>query len=128
MKLKRHELALLVLALCAIVFTAGYFTGRLTAKNQITVSASDYASSPVSSAASAGTQEDISPVNLNTADADTLCTLPGIGPELADSIIAYREEHNGFTVPSELMNISGIGSATYEKLKAYVTVSEGDNS
>ncbi len=56
-------------------------------------------------------------VNLNTAGQEELTTLPGIGAAKAAAIIAYRQEHGGFSAPEELKNVSGIGDATYEKLK-----------
>lgn len=56
-------------------------------------------------------------VNLNTAGQEELTTLPGIGAAKAAAIIAYRQEHGGFSTPEELKNVSGIGDATYEKLK-----------
>lgn len=61
-------------------------------------------------------------IDLNTADAGTLQTLPGIGEELARRIIEYRTEHGGFSDPSELLNIDGIGDKTYGDLIALVTV------
>lgn len=63
-------------------------------------------------------------VDLNTADEALLCTLPGIGESRARSIIAYREEHGPFQKPEDIMKISGIKEAAYEKLKDYVTVSK----
>ncbi|WP_300408049.1 helix-hairpin-helix domain-containing protein [Lagierella sp.] len=62
-----------------------------------------------------------SKVNINTADKDTLKTLPGIGDTRAEEIIRYREE-NKFSKPEDLQNISGIGSKTYEKLKDLISV------
>lgn len=62
-------------------------------------------------------------VNLNTADATELQTLPKVGPVLAESIIAWREEHGGFQSVDELDQVSGIGPATLEKLRPLVTVS-----
>ena len=48
------------------------------------------------------------PINLNTADAETLMRLPGIGEKRATAIVAYREEHGPFASPDELVEISGI--------------------
>jgi competence protein ComEA len=57
------------------------------------------------------------PININTASAAELDTLPGIGPAYAERIIAYREEHGPFADPIEIMEIKGIGPATYEEIK-----------
>jgi competence protein ComEA len=62
------------------------------------------------------------PVNLNTATAEQLQTLPGVGPVLAQRIIAYRDEHGGFKAVSELRRVSGIGDARYNELKDRVVV------
>ena len=61
-------------------------------------------------------------ININTADAAKLEELPGIGATKANSIIAYREEVGGFKSIEDLKNVSGIGDATFEKLKDYITV------
>ncbi|MGI6036751.1 MAG: ComEA family DNA-binding protein [Limnochordia bacterium] len=49
-------------------------------------------------------------ININRANVELLCTLPGIGPVLAERIIAYREEQGEFKEPEELINVSGIGA------------------
>ncbi|MDQ0205513.1 helix-hairpin-helix domain-containing protein [Alkalicoccobacillus murimartini] len=61
-------------------------------------------------------------VNLNTATEKDLETLNGIGPSKSATIIAYREEHGDFQTIEELMNVSGIGEKSFEKLKAEITV------
>ena len=61
-------------------------------------------------------------VNLNLADAETLKTLPGIGESKADRILEYRQAHGRFGSTEELMNVSGIGSGVYEKIKDYIKV------
>ena len=56
-------------------------------------------------------------INLNTADAELLSTLSGIGKSKAEGIIAYREEHGGFTSIEEIMNVEGIKEGTFSKIK-----------
>jgi competence protein ComEA len=61
-------------------------------------------------------------VNLNTATAAQLETLPGVGPATAQRILEYRQENGGFKKIEELMNVRGIGEASFLKLKALVTI------
>jgi competence protein ComEA len=61
-------------------------------------------------------------VNVNTAAAEELETLPGIGEVLAATIIAYREEHGPFTSVDQLLDVSGIGEVTLEEIRDLVTV------
>lgn len=61
-------------------------------------------------------------LNINTASAEELMQLPGIGQSKADAVIAYREEQGGFKTPEELMNISGIKEGVYNKIKDSITV------
>lgn len=59
-------------------------------------------------------------VNLNTATADELTALPGIGETLAARILAYRAENGPFHDIGELREVEGIGSALLEKLAPYI--------
>lgn len=60
-------------------------------------------------------------VNINIADAQELMTIPGIGPSKAAAIIQYREEHGPFASPDAIMEVSGIGQKTFEKLESFIT-------
>ena len=66
-----------------------------------------------------GTSE---PVDLNNADAAALQTLPGIGPALADRILAHRRDNGPFGSVDDLMAVSGIGPATFARLRELVAV------
>jgi competence protein ComEA len=61
-------------------------------------------------------------INTNTATAEQLDTLPGIGPTTAQKIIAYREQNGPFVNTEDIINVSGIGPGTYERLKDLITV------
>lgn len=61
-------------------------------------------------------------ININTATADELEALPGIGPTTAQRIIAYREEHGPFARIEDLMNVAGIGPSTFDSIQALITV------
>jgi competence protein ComEA len=61
-------------------------------------------------------------VNLNTADAATLETLPRVGPALAGRIIDWREANGGFGSVEDLRHVTGIGDKTFADLKDLVTV------
>jgi competence protein ComEA len=61
-------------------------------------------------------------VDLNTATADELDTLPGVGPATAAAIIAYRSEHGPFTSVDQLLDVRGIGDAKLAEIRDRVTV------
>lgn len=64
------------------------------------------------------------PIDINSADLSRLMTLDGIGLELAERIIAYREEHGGFADVKELMQVDGIGEGKFAALKDRITCKE----
>lgn len=71
----------------------------------------------------AGSAQKVStPVNINTATAEELQTLPRIGPAMAQRIIAWREAHGGFRSVDELDAVPGIGPSMLENLRPLVTV------
>lgn len=68
------------------------------------------------------TQGANTPINLNTASAEQLMELPGIGEARAADILEYRAKIGQFTAIEEIMNVSGIGEAMFEKIKDKITV------
>jgi competence protein ComEA len=62
------------------------------------------------------------PLDLNAATAADLQKLPGIGPALAARIVEYRQKAGGFKKVEELMNVQGIGEASFLKLKSLVAI------
>lgn len=61
-------------------------------------------------------------IDINTATAAELETLPGIGPALAERIVAHREAYGNFQSRYNLMDVSGIGTGIYEKIKDSICV------
>ncbi len=66
--------------------------------------------------------QDDGKVIINTADEKELMTIPGVGPSKAAAIIQYRTDHGPFKSPESLMEVSGIGQKTFEKLESQITV------
>jgi competence protein ComEA len=77
---------------------------------------------PIEPAQAGGTNESAGPIDINTADATLLETLPGVGPSTAAAIIGHREEHGPFPSVAALDDVSGIGPARLEALRDLVTV------
>jgi competence protein ComEA len=63
-------------------------------------------------------------ININTATAEELAQLKGIGPSHAAKIVAYREKNGPFKLPEDLMQVSGIGQKTFEANQEFIIVAE----
>ena len=61
-------------------------------------------------------------IDLNTASVAELDVLPGIGPVYAQRIVDYREANGAFAAVEDVMNVTGIGPATYAKFEDMITV------
>ncbi len=61
-------------------------------------------------------------ININTADAEELQQLNGVGPATAEKIISYREDNGRFSAIEDIMNVSGIGEKTFEKFSEDIKV------
>ena len=71
-------------------------------------------------AATAGPGSPAAPVDLNSATAEQLDTLPGVGPQTAAKIIDFRQQHGPFHSVEELDAVPGIGPSRIEQLKGLV--------
>ena len=70
------------------------------------------------------TAGDVEKININTASAEELMQLKGVGPKYSAAIIAYREKHGPYKMPEDIMQVSGIGQKTFEKNQEIIIVDE----
>lgn len=75
-----------------------------------------------SSAGSSQSSQMVGKININTATAEELDTLSGIGPAYAKRIIDYRTANGGFKSIDQIQEIKGIGPKTFEKIKDQITI------
>ena len=120
------EIAAIVITVIFIAVTGIYFLHDRDESAAVTISSCRTVSAQDADVQSFSPQTpEISPfalININTATAQELCSLPGIGETLSARIIAYRSEHGLFKSIDEIMSVSGIGAKTYQNLKSYITV------
>jgi len=126
LKLSKAEIAAIVIT---VFFVAAVAIAALRANDKsaaVTISTGLSQSAEQSEPAASDVQKpSASPellVNINTAETQELCLLPGIGETIAARIVDYRKTHGLFNNTDEIMNVSGIGAKTYEDLKGYITI------
>ena len=71
-----------------------------------------------------GEEQSLQKIDINRAEPWLLEALPGIGEVLAQRIVDYRSENGPFRRIEDLLKVSGIGEATFEQIKDYITVSD----
>lgn len=121
MSQKRVSMVLYVLLVLACMFTLGYLVGKNHSSREIQVTVA----APVQTVQQpSGTSEEdtIDVIDLNTAGREQLETLPGIGEELADRIIAYRGQIGGFSNKQQIMEVEGIGEKKYAEMEKLIKV------
>lgn len=142
MKISKVEFAAVLLAAVFLAFTGGWFlrgstqarpvwveTERTLAQETpivFTPAPAETAAEP--SAAPTASVSGTGKVDLNTATAEELMTLPGIGEKRAADIIAYREANGPFRIPEDLTRVSGIGEGILAGLIDQVTVSQEEET
>ena len=71
-----------------------------------------------------GEEQSLQKIDVNRAETWLLEALPGIGEVLAQRIVDYRSENGPFRIIEDLLKVSGIGEATFEQIKDFITVSD----
>lgn len=121
MKKPQFSALVLVTALFSS-FLLGFFLGRQTGTAKVRVS-TVVTEQPVSEpSAEARQAQPGCPIDINTATAEELTALPGIGDVLAGRIVSYREQYGFFLSTEELMDVAGISEKKYEAIKEYVAI------
>ena len=125
MKISGLEKGILALTAAFLLLTFGYFLGQRSGGEPYTVSAQtvwtqEEAAAQTSTEPTA--EHSAQKVNINTAGAAELQTLPGIGQVRAEQIVADREANGPFRTPEDITRVSGIGQGTLEQILDYITV------
>ena len=121
---KGGTVILLMVTAMFVAFTAGMLLGRNSAKAAVTVQPviTEFITADNSPSTDASGASGL--ININTASAVILDTLPGIGPVLAERIVDYREANGPFVAVEDLGNVEGIGSKTLLEILNLITVED----
>lgn len=128
--MKKGRIQILILATaCFAAFVLGFFAGRNLNRTPVqiqAIQAAPKAEFPAESVPETASEPTVPTepgiVNINTATAEQLQTLPGIGEVISLRIIDYREENGPFESVGELINVEGIGEKKLEDIWDLVTV------
>lgn len=94
-----------------LVFSSASYAAEQSTIEKSTIEKA-VAEKPASISAKAAVQQDV--ININTADAQTLAKLKGVGPKKAEAIIAWRKTNGNFKTVEQFADVKGIGSSTLE--------------
>ena len=120
MKLNQAEKIILLLTLLVLVFTLGVRMGTQRSRDPFTIHTQTRTEPALRENGNGETKEG-TPVNINTADQETLMTLPGIGEVLAGRIIDYRKKHGAFQSIDEITQVEGIGNGIFSRICTSIT-------
>lgn len=118
LKIKFAEKIIVAVVAMFVIFAVGFWLGN----RQRGVVVEQPQTSALGLAPVTQTKDDIAAVNLNTATAEELATLPGIGEKLAELIVAFREECGPFRSVWALTAIEGIGEGKLNAILPYLKI------
>jgi len=124
MKLSRWERGILAVSAGFLAFTAGWFARGGGASEPLRVETQRRLEAAVTALPAPTPTPELEKVNINTADAETLKSLPGIGEKRAADIIADREANGPYRFPEEVTRVKGIGEETLAEFLEYITIGE----
>ena len=121
---KKANVAFFVVFVLFLCFILGLMIGRRTAAGQVRMSHEPTSSVQTDShqVGQSNASEPLGKININTASATLLQSLPGIGETLAARIIEYREEYGSFSSVEDLLMVKGIGQSRLDEIRQYITV------
>ena len=131
MKARKAGLVVYGLVLVCLAFVLGFLLGHGSGVTNVTVSSSpphvveeivveETEKAADQAALSEPTQ--MNPLDLNTATAEELDLLPGIGPELAKRIVEYRQTNGKFVAKEQIMDVKGIGEKRYAEIEPLIRI------
>lgn len=112
----------LIITALFVSFMLGMFVGRNFNHGQILTSRFQMDEPSLSDMRPQESTGNNYPVNINTADVTTLCSLPGVGEVLAGRIIDFRNAHGPFKHLEELLMVDGMGPQTFENMIDLITI------
>lgn len=122
MRLSKAEKAAVALCAAFVLFFAGWFVRGVDREGYYEITAENLLPAEPAAPSEEPVFVPDTLVDLNSAAADDLSGLPGIGPTRAQAILAYRDSHGPFTRIEDVMKVKGIGEGIFQQMEPYITV------
>ena len=123
--MKKQKIPILALITCIFLgFLLGFFAGRNLNRTPVQIQAISAATGTTAPVEESTQEDQTFPININTATAEQLQALPGIGTTYAQRIVDYRKANGPFTSPTQLLNVKGIGEARLTSIWDYITIGD----